>query len=194
MNFYSLQTTFAKTPKTIQCYELNWDRYVQLIYGNYNGISFPLKFIESGGRDWVDIICPSVGFHVVSERFITALEENKFTGWKACDVVIFDKNKQPIKEKYYGLSVIGKSGPIDYTKSKVEERIYKATGKHYKCYIGQYFDLNSWDKSDFFLTENNLRTVVTEKVFEVLNKCKYKNLVLKSLETETRDESALTKK
>ena len=82
---------------------------------------------------------------------------------------------------YHGFSVIGRCGPIDDKKAEICERQSVPTGPFYKVYKGLYVGLDKWDRSDFFIPNESMFFIVTNKAAEILQKNKVTNLVLKNL-------------
>lgn len=124
------------------------------------------------GRTYYDVIVPSrVCPFVVSGKIIDALTENNITGWKATSVRIAGKEDL----RYYVLMITGRCGPVDYTKS---ERIIQKSPGGIDCpYLrGLYFDLDSWDGSDFFMAEDVGFIFTTEKVKKLLVRIKSRNV------------------
>ena len=95
--------------------------YVQkrLLAGDYEGIKFPAVFIHYRGRRWEDIL--GVGWptlYVISEKIKNIFEKNNLTGWKTFPVEVLNKRKKKM-EGYYGMSITGKCGPVDDSKSEI---------------------------------------------------------------------------
>lgn len=167
-NFFIFGSTFSKNPVCVSNQKLNFEEASQLVVGNHPNLNFPLKFKQTSGKKWTDILAPlSVGLYIVSKRFINILEENLISGWKTYSIKVFDKEQQENNE-YVGLSITGKCGPIDYAKS---ERLFKQlveNGPKTKYVKGLYFDINSWDQTDFFIPKNTLSIIITKKVKDLL--------------------------
>ena len=161
-----------------------------LEYGNYEGIKFPIYFKHSyGSKKLLDILTTDGVFWLISEKMKNLLEENRITGWKTYPIKLFYKKMEPI-EGYYGFSITGRCGPIDFSKSEIikhtstvyEEHVW-VEGKGYqpvqlekpyvytwKEYKGLHIDLDSWDGSDFInpMIPEVRMTIVTQKVVNVL--------------------------
>jgi len=156
--------------------------------GDYENFKFPIRFKHScGTKKLRDILDTEIVSWLISERLKNVLEENQITGWKTYPIQLFYKKMEPI-EGYYGFSVVGRCGPVDFSKSEIikhtrtvyEEHVW-VEGKGYqpvqleKPYIyaweeykGWHIDLNTWDGSDFFLIEGFQHTIVTQRVVDVL--------------------------
>ena len=146
-----LTTTFQAHPinlKTLNVME-------NLLKREYEKIDFPVIFKQDSGKKIHDILdTGSVCLLLISEKMKDVLEQNNLTGWKTFPVQVFDKKGNEIKG-YYGFSVIGKCGPIDYTKCEIVEKRLVPTGPISKFFKGRYIGLETWDGSDFFLPSDS---------------------------------------
>jgi len=161
----------------------------RLIQGVYDDISFPVIFKQEYGKKLEDILDTGwAGLFLISSKLKKALEENSLTGWKTFDVKVLDKQEQEI-QGYYGLSITGRCGKIDYSKSKIIEKRLVPNGPLGRYYKGLYIDLDKWDGSDFFLPEKNFGTIITSRTSDALKKSnKLTNIRLENLtEIETPD-------
>lgn len=162
-----------------------YDEY-RLIQGDYNNISFPVIFKQKYGKKLNDILDTGwVGLFLISSKLREVLEENTLTGWKTFDVKLLDKQDKEI-QGYHGLSITGRCGMIDYSKSEIVVKRLVPNAPLGKYYKGLYVDLDKWDGSDFFLPGNYFGTIITSKVAEVMKKSKPTNIRLENLmEIET---------
>ncbi|MDR0604221.1 MAG: hypothetical protein LBG80_07980 [Bacteroidales bacterium] len=155
----------------------------RLIQGVYDGISFPVVFKQEYGKKLEDVLDTGwVNLYLISNKMKTVLEENALTGWKTFAVQVIDKKGREI-QNYHGLSITGRCGKIDYSKSE----IIKDTllGKYYK---GLHVGLDKWDGSDFFMPEKYFGTIITNRVVEILKKNNITNIRLENLmEIKTPD-------
>ena len=126
----------------------------------------------------------SVAFLVVSQRFIDILLDNRFTGWSTYPVEVYSKAGE-LLPGYFGFSVGGRCGPIEYEKSQV---IYEdMPGGRVPSYKGLYFDPDSWDGSDFFMPSDRGGWKLTlEPVKRALEKAKVRNIRFKRLDETVR--------
>lgn len=129
--------------------------------------------------DWMGTGWPA--FSLVSQRFVTALREGSFTGWKSYAAEVHRKNGKLI-EGYEVLIVTGRCGPLDHSKEKkVRKPPPVPQGQAYDAWIGMYFDPESWDGSDLFTPEGTTVTVVTEPVKSALERVGITNVHFKPL-------------
>ncbi|MBO4715151.1 MAG: hypothetical protein J5672_03510 [Verrucomicrobia bacterium] len=156
--------------------------------GDYENFKYPIRFKHScGTKKLRDILDTEIASWLISERLKNVLEENQITGWKTYPIQLFYKKMEPI-EGYYGFSVVGRSGPVDFSKSEIIKRVRKAeyiADEQHKGWIrrlrpdeqytytweeykGWHIDLDTWDGSDFFLIEGFQHTIVTQRVVDVL--------------------------
>ena len=147
----------------------------RLLVGDYEGIKFPAVFIHYRGRRWEDIL--GVGWpplYVISEKIKNIFEKNNLTGWKTFPVEVLDKRKRKI-EGYYGMTITGKCGPVDNSKSEIvlSQDSYFLGEKAYK---GYYIGLDKWDGSDFFIPEEDSWLIGSQKVVDVFKENQIKRL------------------
>lgn len=141
-----------------------------LEYGNYEGIKFPVYFKHSyGSKKLLDILTTDGVFWLISEKVKNLLEENQITGWKIYPIKLFYKKMEPI-EGYYGFSITGRCGSIDFSKSEIVscDRVDDCIAKELK---GVYIGLDNWDGSDFInpMIPKVRMTIVTQKVVDALS-------------------------
>lgn len=136
----------------------------------------PIVFRHIIGRQPKDmLISTDAVLRIVSKRFLDILQENKVTGWSTFPVLVYDK-KGKVLAGYYGLSVTGRSGPIDDTQQRIEVRESPMNpGYMFRVGIGLHFDQDSWDGSDIFTPQGGM-IIVVRKVKEQLE-CEIKELV-----------------
>lgn len=137
----------------------------------------PVEFRWESGRTPLDLLGTTyAALLIASERFVTVLEKEGFTGWTTYPVFLHQKNGQ-ILPGYSGLSVTGRAGPIDPTRSRVEQLPPAVPGAEIVfAEVGMYFDPKTWDGSDFFIPQGTAAVCVTERVRAVLQKERLTNL------------------
>src|SRR5688572_7826261 len=188
MNFFSFHSKLLRS--SLQVHAKNLSRFRdredlsqqhRLIMGEFDRITFPVLFEYDSGRDLFDILeCGWPSLLLISAKLKAILEANNFSGWKTYSVEVFSKNNEKI-EGYYGFSVIGRSGPIDYSLSSIFEKKLIESGPSGKFYKGQYFNTDTWDGNDFFLPKSYFGIIVTERVATILSMEKISNLALTNL-------------
>lgn len=158
----------------------------RLIQGVCNDISFPVIFKQEYGKKLEDVLdtgWPSL--FLISDKLKGVLEESTLTGWKTFVVKVLDKKGQEI-QGYHGLSITGRCGKIDYSKSEIIEKRLVPNAPLSKYYKGLHVGLDEWDGSDFFLPEKYFGIIITSRAAEVLKKNKLTNIRLENLaEIET---------
>jgi len=145
----------------------------------------PISFYHNiGGKPRDLISCSYAGSYLLIERFFELLEKESFTGWGSYPVKITGKKKEAV-EGYRGLSIHGKCGKPDYLRREKIETIDKEGklfgGKMFYVWKGFYFDLDSWDGSDFFHPEGNLHIIVTKRVKDCIEKAKFTGIVFEQI-------------
>ena len=167
-----------------------WD----LIKGNYAEIDFPVIFKQDHGKKLADILGTGwPGLFLVSDRLKKILEDNELTGWKTFPIKVYDKKKNEVLG-YHGFSIVGRCGSINYKKAEICERQSFPTGPFYKVYKGLYVGLDKWDGNDFFIPDESIFFIVTNKAAEILQKNKVTNLVLENLSNVEIDVDAVLNK
>ena len=175
---------------TFQAHPINLDKqnknsklfdYHKLIIGDYEGINFPVVFKQHYGNKFQDVLDTGhAGLFLISDRMNSILNDNSLTGWKTFPIKLLNKNDIEITG-YYGFSVIGRCGPVDYSKCKIIEKQLVPNSPISKYYKGLYVGLDEWDGSDFFLPKNTFGTVISSKAAEILKKNKLTNIQLTNL-------------
>lgn len=165
--FYKMDSDSSFIAELIDEKQPDFDHH-KLIEGNYEGIKFPVYLKHYlGTKKLRDILHTDFCAKLISEKLKNILEENHITGWKTYPIKLFYKRMIPI-EGYYGLSVVGRCGPIDYSKSKIVKCVQPDIGYTFKAYKGLYIGLDKWDGSDFFFPEGTQHTIVTQRVVDIL--------------------------
>ena len=131
-------------------------------------------FRAMGGDLWEVIWGDQIGAVAVAERVVDLLEEQGFSGWATYPVAVSDEEGQLIPG-YFGLSVTGRCGPIDYHRGRLIE-----IDSPIPRYLGLYFDPDSWDGSDLFFADRGRPFVVAE-VKEALERAGVRNLTFTPL-------------
>jgi hypothetical protein len=160
------------------CYMVKGDTvHIRLLLGDYEGIKFPAVFIHYYGRRWEDILgVGAAALYVISEKIKNIFEKNNLTGWKTFPVEVLNKRKKKV-EGYYGMSITGKCGPVDDSKSEiVPYRTNNPSMLGEKAYKGYYIGLDKWDGSDFFIPEGVRRLIGSQKVADVFKENQIKRL------------------
>lgn len=150
-----------------------------------------LRFIvnPSFGKKFWDVVSAGYGLlYAFSEKVVKLLQANNITGCRFYPITINDHKDL----NYYLLSVTGRCGTFDISKSKVIETIeYPESviqnsdivipkGK-FSIMKGFHFPLESWDGSDFFIPEGGGDIIVTERVKILLEKHKVTNVVMENI-------------
>ena len=79
------------------------------------------------------------------------------------------------------MSITGRCGSIDYSKSLLIEKQLVPSGPICKYYKGLYVGLDQWDGTDFFVPDKTLWVIVTSKTANILKKNKITNVELTNL-------------
>jgi hypothetical protein len=191
--FHGLDVSFSQTPICVKNNNVDWDRSISLLRGEYESFVFPLHMEYVSGQKWTDILNPTNAFRIVSDRFVTILKEKGFTGWKTFSVTITDKSGNQV-EGYSGFSITGRCGKPDYEKSERIEKRFVPQGQLVTMLKGRHLDLRSWDGTDFFLPEGTVAIEVTDRVRRALEPLKFTNLVFSSHADWEMNEASIPKR
>jgi len=152
-----------------------------LLIANYDNFTFPLIFKHNKKHKELDILDTGTGtLYLISNKMKTILEENKLTGWKTFSIKLQDKKGNEITG-YYGFSITGRCGPINYRNSVIFNKQHFEGGPFGKYYRGYQFDLDQWDRSDFFISKYNFGIIITERAKNALNQNKITNIKLTNI-------------
>ncbi len=152
----------------------------------------PVKFIvqsaPSGANDFVE--GSLITARLISKRMLSLLKHYRLTGWSTYPVELFSGGKR-LRRSYYGLSVTGRCGPIDWSRReriRINSLVHK--GERMQIWQGLPFDENSWDGSDFFVTRGeDAFLFVTRHAKLVLQSERITNIVFFNPDTfETADD------
>lgn len=122
---------------------------------------------------------------IVSSRFLSLLSSRGFSGWSAFPVVVRDKSGA-IVEGYSGLSIHGRCGDIDNSRSELVQKDFP--GGTFPVHRGLFFGADDWDGSDMFCARGGSGWIfVTREVANAIEAAKFKNI---SLEPTTEVERA----
>ena len=150
-----------------------------------------LCFIASGSKKFWDVISTSL-LYVFSEKVVKLLQNNNITGCKFYLITI--KGHEDLK--YYLLTITGKCGPLDDSKAELIKTLSGPATKiqntniiipkqQFSVMKGKYVRLETWDGCDFFLVENTLHSLVTERVRDLFKKHRINNVYLEDLKDYT---------
>ena len=194
-NFFSFSSKLSSSTYQVSAISLDknedsestFDEH-NLIKGVYDGISFPVVFQHIRGKKLCDILDTGwTSLYLISDRLRSTLEQSDLSGWKSFPIEIIGERGIEIKG-YFGLSITGRSGPINYRKSKVILKRITPSSPLSKFYKGLYIDRESWDGSDFFLPEKNYGLIITGKTVEILKRNKFTNIDITDLSEIETDE------
>ena len=142
-------------------------------------VTAPVSFIETSGVSPRDIIGTGhAALFLVSERFVAVLRGQPFTGWSTFGVLITRKDGSRV-EGYYGFTVTGRCGALDFSKS--ESMILPPRtprGQSVAGRRGMYFEPSSWDGSDIFCPLNTGHVLVLESVRNAIRGAHLTNVAL----------------
>ena len=131
-----------------------------------------MVFNVSMGKKFHDFVCVSAALTLISEKVYTLLMDNNITGWKRIPAPINGREDL----KYYLLTITGRCGPIDKSRTQIVDSTKLVYNQTVKANQGLFFPEESWDGSDMFVSEYVNYTFVTEKVKTLLMKNKVTNV------------------
>jgi hypothetical protein len=151
--------------------------FLNLLQGEFGNVEFPLIYKQYHGTLFTDFLQTGTAvFYLISQKMKAVLEKNNLTGWKVFPVTILDSEDKEIKG-YYGFSITGRAGSIDFTQSEIFNKNLVPNGPKLKYYKGFQISSDQWDGSDFFLSKNYYGIMVSQKAALVLQKNEITNIV-----------------
>jgi hypothetical protein len=133
-----------------------------------------------GGAEPRDIVWTGYAVPMLmSERVVQVLRDGGFTGWDVIPVELRGKRGERLPT-YYFLTVHGRCGPIDKSRSEIFQKEYPAG--LFPRLRGLYFDPASWDGSDIFLPEGTGFKLVAAPVRRALMRAKVRNVWFERLD------------
>lgn len=180
-HFFWLTSKLSSSYVQVSCKELIDTGTSDLLTGNYQHFEFPLEFVYQSGHKWGDLLgtgWPSL--FLISERMTTLMDVEDLTGWRTFPVIVTDKFSRSV-HNYAGLSILGRCGPIDYTKSEIIEKRLVPEGPPGKYYKGLHVGLDKWDGSDFFLAEGTTHPIITQRAANIFKRNRLQNVRLRNL-------------
>jgi hypothetical protein len=136
----------------------------------------PLKMAHASGSDLFEIVwTTSVVPIIVSSDAINVLESNGISGWETYPVVLHDRQGKKV-EDYVGLTITGRCGSLDEARSAREWSVMP--GGRYRVLRGLFFDPETWDGSDLFVssTPGSGSVFASDRVNKVLRDKRVRNL------------------
>lgn len=148
----------------------------KLFTGDYHGFNFPLTFRQEQHTN-LDVIETGTSLLLISNMFKAALEKDVLTGWKTFPIKLLDKTNREIFG-YHGLSIMGRCGPINYSKSRIVYRELVEGMPPIKFYRGYEFDLKQWDHTDIFCPSNLQKIIISSRCAKIIKENCISNLRL----------------
>lgn len=149
--------------------------------------SQPIEFVRDEGRTPHDVIGTTyASLMLASERLVTVLDRNHFTGWTTFPVrVALDGGRE--LQGYRGLAVTGRCGAIDDSLSaEILLPPPVPGGRAGRALRGLCFPPASWDGSDVFTAEDYAGAFVVNRVKEALEAARVTNVEFSRLSTLER--------
>lgn len=139
----------------------------------------PNTYVVRKGSKWADVLFASSLNLVVSEQFKELFQN--FKGVSFFPVNILSKDLIVLEVNYFNMVITGKCGGIvnELSKEVLATRI--VGGPVFIKRLGLYFDLTTWDRSDFFNPEKTLNIFITQKVKDLIEKHKLTNVRITSI-------------
>jgi len=179
--FHTILDPLHKTPFRGEI-DLSSDKAHSLTRGKWiprNSVN--IEYALGGARPkdiiWTTIDHPII---IISQRIIDLLERERFSGWSTYPVTVYGKSEEII-EGYFGLRVAGRCGTIEKGQSLLVQRHTACCT--YSVYKGLYFDPETWDGSDFFMTPGREDWIfIGDAVKKVFGRKKIRNIKYKRLD------------
>lgn len=157
--FFVLQDPLTPDAIRLDVRNVAWNE-MQDIFSGSQPVRQPVNMVHDMGSRLHDVVWTSLNPLVVRERVVKLMTDYGLSGWKTYPLDLPDIVDS---EKYCGLCILGRCGPIDDAKSKIVMKQYPAGD--FPIYKGLYFDLDTWDGSDLCLTsDESMWLIATERV------------------------------
>lgn len=146
-----------------------------LFWGDHEGISFPIKMEKLQGSTPYDFIqCSASSFILISENVYQLLKDERVTGWKIYSIELPSSIK--FDKKYFGLSITGRCGAIDNSRS-IETLMPPLMPNAPKrlTHLGIYFDENTHDGTDLFCPEGTSYIFTNDRIKNLFEKYEITN-------------------
>lgn len=136
------------------------------------------RFTQIGKSRWYDFLwCEPPFNHLVSDRFISVLEDTEATGWTTYPVALRDRKGAGIRG-YRGLCVLGRAGPQLVSRAKRVKRGHRTDpARQHWALRGFYLAEESWDGSDVFMAEGRYDIFMTDRVVRAMKRAGLKGIV-----------------
>lgn len=145
---------------------------------------------QMGAKSPMDVIW--TGFAaplLISDRIVDLLKEIGARGWSTYNVRLSGKHGEAITG-YSGLSVHGRCGPIDNSKSIEIARRFP--GGIFPSWKGLYFEPQTWDGSHTFMSTGKEGWIfVVDKVKDAFEKANVKNIDFRRLDEVERSKAEM---
>jgi hypothetical protein len=137
--------------------------------------SVPLRLNYLKGRRVGDVLClGTIGLWGYSPRMMEKIRTANATGIEFFPLKVEGPEEAIISlQNYHGAFITGSSGPLLKEKSKYKLIPAKGKPEENICWqTGWFFDLETWDGSDFFNPEGTFCTFVTSRIVKLLSEVK----------------------
>ncbi len=157
-------------PDSLHLHPMNLQVNHEAVLRNEVRLEHPLHLelaAGASGRALRDLIGASlVSIRLVSDRVVDLLQG--FTGWATYAVEVRGEAGSTISG-YHGLSITGRCGPIDDSRSQPRLSPPPCPGGRWsRKWCGLYFDESTWDGNDFFVPDGTTMIMAVEPVKEVM--------------------------
>jgi hypothetical protein len=156
------------------------DDFVRLLREESNIDHLDIEYLEGASEP------SNLFWNMVTEPFcinqatVDILKQSSLSGWSIIPVTVKNKFGAILADNYFAMTVHGRTNPIDYLKRDIV--IKQMAGGKFPYFKGLYFDPESWDGSDIFMTKADVdgkKTAfiyVTKKFVDTFKKHKIANI------------------
>jgi hypothetical protein len=132
-----------------------------------------------------DFVWNTLGRSVLlSERVVRMLQGSGVTGWHPIHTRLADPQGAEVLSRYSFLQVLGRCGPIDYSRSEGFDK--PRPGGVFKYIRGLYFDPLSWSGDDVFTIEGKAFIFVTQSFVDATSMAELSNVRFERLTAAER--------
>lgn len=145
----------------------------------------PIPFVYSSGSNMYDWIWTELATAILPTELVTVMRQSNLTGWSTYPIELRDACDE-VMPGYVGLSVKGRSGPLDDSSIPITQEKSSFTGRLVPQRRGFFFDITTWDGSDFFCPAKSRMILVSERVRDIFKRKKIKNVFLERITESVR--------
>jgi len=170
-----------------------FNEFGKLLRAGYNVDHLDIKYLEGSSEP------SNLFWNMVTETFcvnktlVDLLQNANISGWTGISTTVLTKSGNKSIDNYFAVTVNGRANSIDYLRTDII--FEQLPGGQFPFFKGLFFDPESWDGSDIFMTrfDNNRKSkytafiYVTKKFVDTFKKNKVTNIRFVNFNDYTTD-------